>query len=123
MNPAGTGSNEVLSLLDVAERFAIDRRARPDRTVLAVLRRMERDTGRRIVVASGTGRGRRYLVLGRELEAALDGDRRDIDQLAEKVAAAVQRIEDRVIAVSVKVEAMDKRVAEVEKRGQSRLPF
>lgn len=122
MNPGGTGSNEVLSLLDVAERLSVNR-ARPDRRVLALLRRMERDTGRRILVTSGVGKGRRYLVLGRELEAALDGDRRDIDTLAEKVAAAVQRIEDRVIAVSVRLEKNERRVDEMEKRGQGRLPF
>lgn len=122
MNPGGTGSNEVLTLLDVGERLSIQR-TRTDRAVLRALRRLEQDTGRRIVVASGSGRGRRYLVLGRELEAALDGDRRDIDQIAERIATAVQRIEDRVQSVSVKVEAVVKRVDEIEKRGQGRLPF
>jgi len=122
MNPAGTGSNEVLSLLGVAERLSVDG-ARPDRRVLALLRRMERDTGRRILITTGDGKGRRYLVLGREFEAALDGDRRDIDQLADRVASAVQRIEATVTAVSLKVEALGKRVEAVEMRGQSRLGF
>jgi len=122
MNQGGTGSNEVLSLLDVAERLSIVR-ARPDRRVLAVLRRMERDTGRRILVTTGSGKGMRHLVLGREFEAALDGDRRDLDALADKVASAVQRIEATVTAVSVKVEALGRRVEVVETRGQGRLGF
>jgi hypothetical protein len=63
------------------------------------------------------------LVLGREFEAALDGDRRDLDALADKVASAVQRIEATVTAVSVKVEALGRRVEVVETRGQGRLGF
>lgn len=122
MIPGGSGSNEVLSLLEVAERLDIQR-ARPDRSVVRALRRLEQDTGRRILVASGAGKGRRYLVLGRELEAALDGDRRDVDALAERIAEAVQRIEDRVEKVSLKVEALSDRVERVELRGQGRLPF
>lgn len=122
MNPGGTGSNEVLSLLDVAERLDIQR-SRPDRSVIRALRRLEQDTGRRILVASGAGKGRRYLVLGRELEAALDGDRRDLDTLAERIAGAVQRIEERVTQVSVKVEALGRRVDQVEASRQGRLPF
>lgn len=122
MNPGGTGSNEVLTLLEVAERLGIVR-ARPDRRVLAVLRRLERDTGRRILITTGEGKGRRHLVSGREYEAALDGDKRDIDSIAEKVASAVQRIEATVTAVSVKVEALGRRVERVEMRGQGRLGF
>lgn len=109
MHPGGTGSNELLTLLEVAERLAITR-ARPDRWVMSALRRLEHETGRRIVVSSGSGKGRRYLVLGRELEAALDGDRRDVDVIADKIAGAVQRIEDRVVAVSVRVEGLARRV-------------
>lgn len=113
----GSGSNEIATLAEVAERLGLNRGARPDRTVLAALRRMERHTGRRLLVASGEGQGRRYLVRVRELEAALDGeDRVDVNSLADKIASAVQRIEARVEGVSLRLDAVVRRVDALERR-------
>lgn len=112
----GSGSNEVLTLAEVAARLGLER-ARPDRGVLRVLRRIERDTGRRLLVMTGQGTGRRYLVLGRELDAALDGDVRvDVDSLADRIASAVHRIEDRIERMAGRMDAVDRRVAALERR-------
>lgn len=113
----GTGSNEVLTLAEVAERLGATDRARPDRFVLAALRRLEADTGRRLIVATGEGKAKRYLVRGRELDAALDGDTRvDVDTLADRIAAAVQRIEQRVTDVSMRLDGVARRVDAIERR-------
>lgn len=113
-NQGGTGSNEILTLLEVAERLGIER-ARPERTVISHLRKLEQDTGRHILVVSGSGKGRRYLVIGREMEAALDGER-SVDGLAEKIAGAVQRIEQRVTDVSMRLDGVARRVDAIERR-------
>jgi len=47
--------------------------SRPDRAVRAALGRIEATTGMTLLVASGEGRGRRYLVIERDLMAALGG--------------------------------------------------
>jgi hypothetical protein len=110
----GTGSNEVLTLAEVAERLEIDT-VRPDRAVVRKLRALEKQTGRVLLVASGEGKGRRYMVLGRELDAALEGEAKaDIGTLADRIAAAVQRIEDRVERVSLDVAALARRVDRLE---------
>lgn len=120
-------SNEVLTLVDVAGRLGVQR-ARPERRALSWLRRLEESSGRRILVTTGHGARRRYLVLGRELEAALAGERREIDAIANRVASAVQALRDEMTAVSAKVDAAvrqcgtyAKRVEELERRGQTRL--
>lgn len=97
----------ILTLTAAAERLGIA----TTKATVRKLRQLEAHSGRHILVASGVGRARRYIVLERELDAALDGDRRDIESLAERIAEGVQRIEDRVSGLSVRVEKLERRQA------------
>lgn len=99
----------ILTLFDVAERFGLPATWAGRRTAMSRLRRLETFSGRTIVAHNGRpGTGRRYVVLERELDAALNGDGRDVDAVANKIADAVQRIEQRVQDLSIRVERAER---------------
>lgn len=101
----------ILSLTSTAERLGIEARGKGVyRAIIRKLRRLEELSGRKILVASGVGGGRRYIVLERELDAALDGESRRIDDMANSIAEGVQRIESLVENLSVRVAKLERLV-------------
>jgi hypothetical protein len=108
-----------LSLSEVAAHFGV---TITRQGLMKRIRRMERRTGRTILIVDGDGDGRRYMVNPDELAAAMNAapiarrEPDDIDDIANKIADAVNAMNDRISEMSQRLRQTQAELADIQKR-------
>lgn len=106
----------MLTVSEVGERFGLSPREATRR-----LQRLERTSGRRILLSRGVGRAKRYLVDPAALSGALEGPERadtgaSFDELVTEIAKTIQAMDERHTAMSVDLRETKKRVKLLEEQ-------
>ena len=94
----------ILTLKSTAERLGCS----CGEHAMNQIRRLEKASGRTILIVRGEGRARRYMVLEQQLDAALEGDfKKHVDAVAETIRKHMESIDTRFTNHSERISALE----------------